>query len=335
MNVQSVPNRNFEGRRDRIDSVIMLDDRAIRRKAFERASEQVDDKRNRKVTNTLLYSAPIASGVATALLSDSSKTTLFSKQISGVAGRMAKGLKTAAFLTTALAAIDLLGIGRKKAAEKSKDVRKFDSQHPTLSFMGTLAAGIAMLTALPYGIVRVGKLFSPKFTAKLGNKVGKIAKSINNSNVVDVAKHSYNKLGEKSPEWLKSIGAIALDWSPAALLLGGVYNSVKGNSDKTAAYIQNYNQMKEKQIGLSRARLREISNLAVAQHVLLNQATKEKAELEAQNDFLMQNLQNREEMEILADGAKSGMPKEVQDKIDEIRMNKELDEDYAVDEADD
>lgn len=335
MNIQSVTNRNFEGRRDRIDAMIRLDDRAIRQRAYERASEQVDEKRNKKVTNALMYSAPLASGIATALLTDSSKTTLFTKEISGVAGRMAKGLKVAAFLTTALAAIDLLGLGRKKAAEKSKDVRKFDYKHPTLSFMGTLAAGIAVLAALPHGIARVGKLFTPEFTTKVGNKVGKLADKINENNVVDVVKHSYNKLGKKSPDWLKNIGALALDWSPAALMLGGIYNSVRGNSDKTAAYIQNYNQMKEKQVALSRARLREISNLAMAQHNLLNETTKEKAELEFQNDFLMQNLQNREEMEILADGAKSGMPEEVQNRIDEIRMKRELEKNSETDDLED
>ena len=40
-------------------------------------------------------------------------------------------------------------------------------------------------------------------------------------------------------------------------------------------------------------------------------------------------------MEILADGAKSGMPEEVQNRIDEIRMKRELEKNSGMDDLED
>lgn len=328
MQLQSVSNQSFErnGRRDRVDAMIKLDDIAIQRKAYEKAMQQVDDKRNRRITNTLFYSAPIAAGISRTLLTDSGNTTLFTKEISGVAGRMAKGIKTAAFLTTALAAVDLLGFARRKVSDNSQEVRNFEHKHPGLSFMATLGAGIALLTALPFGIAKLGNMFKPEFTNKIADKVGKYANKINDSNSVDVIRNAYHKLGEHTPNWLKLVGAVALDWSPTALLLGGMVNSIKGNNDKISAFIQNYNNMKEKQVNLSRARLKEISNFAVAQNALLHQTTLEKAALQLQNDLLMQDINNQKEMAILADAAKADMPQEVVDKVDELRAGLDIKE---------
>lgn len=323
MQVQSVSNQAFQGHRDRVDAMIKLDDRLIQQKAYEKALTQVDDKKNKRITNLLIYSAPIASGVATALLTDRSNTTLFTKEISGVAGRMAKGLKATAFFGTALAAINLLGLARNKLSEKSQDVRNFERKHPTAAFMTALGAGIAALTALPFGIARAGKLFTPEFTEKVASKVGKYAEKLNNSNPVDVMKNAYNKLGERTPNWIKIPSMVALDWSPAALLLGGIANSLYGANEKAAAFVDNYNKMKEKQVNLSRARLREISDYAVMQNMMLQKASLEKAALEAKNDFLMQDLNNQKEMAILADGVVSDMPQEVIDKVDAIRAKRE------------
>lgn len=331
MQVQSISNPSFEGkrgRRDRVDDMIKLDDRAIQQKAYERTLEQINPeahKRNNRITNTLFYSAPIAAGLSNMLLAEKSTTTLFTKKITGAAGRMAQGLKTAAFLAALLGAVDLLGSVRNKVHQNSDDVRKFDRKHPTMSFMTSLAAGIAVITAFPFAVAKSAKLFSPEFTNSAAKKVGKYAKKINNSNAVDVMKNAWKVAGEKTPNWIKNVGAVALSWSPAALLFGGMFNSVRGSHERTADFVQkyndNYSRMKEKQVSLSRARLREISQIAIAKDIMLQQAAMEKALLGAQNDLLMQDIHNQKEMAIAADGARADMPQEVVDKVDALREN--------------
>lgn len=344
MQVQSISNPSFEGKRDRVDAMINLDDRAIQQKAYERTLEQINPdahKRNKRITNTLFYSAPLAAGLARTLLSEKSETTLFTKKISGVAGRMAQGLKTAAFLTALLGAVDILGALRNKAHEKSDDVRKFDRKHPAMSFMTSLGAGIALITAFPFAVAKSSKLFTPEFANSAAKKVGTIAKKVNDSNAVDVMKNAWKIAGEKTPNWIKNVGAVALDWSPAALLFGGMFNSLRGSNERTADFVQkyndNYSRMKEKQVSLSRARLGEISKMAILKDVMLQQAAMEKAMLAVQNDLLMQDKNNQIEMAIVNDGARADMPQEVIDKVDALRVEKagNFNEELSADEAKD
>lgn len=339
MQVQSISNPSFEGKRDHVDAMINLDNRAIQKKAYEKALKQLDPdsyKKDRQATNLLFYSAPLAAGVSRMLLSDNSKTKLFTRNISGAAGRMAKGLKTAAFMTTLLGAVDLLGAARNKIYQKSDDVKKFDRKYPMLSFMTTLGAGIALITALPLGIAKAGKLFGPEITSKANKTVGKLAKKINNSNTVDVLKNAWNLAGTKTPNWIKTVGAVALDWAPAALLFGGLFNSIRGSHNRTADFVKNYNQnyseLKEKQINLSRARLREISNMALTKEFLLQTALKDNAVLSVQNDLLMSFPENRYTMNVLDDGARYDMPQEVVDKVNDIRANRVETEEIKDDE---
>lgn len=332
MQVQSISNQAFEarkGRRDNIDAMIKLEDSAIQQKAYEKTLKQIDPeeyKRNKRITNTLFYTAPVAAGISRMLLTDSSATTLLTKKVAGVAGRMAKGLKTTAALAAIIGALDLMGAVRTKIARKSEGVREFDKKHPALSFMTTIGAGIAVITALPLGFAKAGNLFTPKFTNKVAKKVGNVAKKINNSNTVDVLKNGWRVAGEKTPNWIKTIGAVALDWSPAALLLGSMFNSLRGSNERTADFVEKYNKnysnLKEKQVKLSRARLQEISIRGQVAEMIAQKAAMENAMLAVQNDFLMSYPENRYEMNVLADGARYDMPQEVVEKVDSLRANR-------------
>ena len=71
---------NFQGRRDNVDALIGMDDNTVRQLAYMKTSAKIDHDRNRKVTNALFYNAPLAAGLATALLTKSGNTKLFSKE---------------------------------------------------------------------------------------------------------------------------------------------------------------------------------------------------------------------------------------------------------------
>ena len=62
------------------------------------------------------------------------------------------------------------------------------------------------------------------------------------------------------------------------LLFGGLFHSIGSAGKQNRAFVKNYTEIKDKQAALTKARLRELS---------------------MQNDFLMQDPENREEIELL------------------------------------
>ena len=275
MQIQAVNTPVFQGKRDNIDAIISMDDNTIRQIAYMQTASKIDEKKNRKVTNALFYSAPLAIGLRNAILSKNGDTRIFSKNITGVAGRMAKGLKIAAIWTAALGAIDLLGFGKRKLAENSSEVRKFDREHPFLSFATIIAAGIGAITLVNKGAGRLAKVKAPKF---MQNLTGKAEKFINKNGVITSIKKGISNLAQKTPSSLKEFGETLLSWSPTALLFGGLFHSIASSNAESREFAKNYTALKERQTNLSRARVRELS---------------------MQNDFLMQNANNREDIALL------------------------------------
>lgn len=284
---------NFQGRRDNVDALIGMDDNTIRQLAYMKTSAKIDHDRNRKVTNALFYNAPLAAGLATALLTKSGNTKLFSKELTGTAGRMAKGLKVAAYWTAGLLAIDLLGAAKNKLAQKSPEVRKFDKEHPLLSMGTMIAAGLGAFALISRGAGKLAKVTAPKFMQKATSGV---ADFLNESKIMVKAKNGYKNLLAKTPSALKEIGATALDWAPTALLFGGLFHSISSANAENREFAKNYTELKEKQMNVSRARVRELA---------------------MQNDFLMQDAQNKEDVEILNDNL-AGLPQEVVDKVEDL-----------------
>jgi len=286
-------NPSFSGRRDNIDAAIAVDDDTIRQIAYLQTAAKVDHKKNRRITNTLFYSAPLAAGLATAVLTKSGNTKIFSKEVSGLAARAAKGLKVGALWTAALASIDLLGYGKRKLAENSSDVRKFDREHPFLSVAALIAAGFGALCLLDKGAAKLAAKKAPEFLQKGTERV---AKFINNNSVIQSAKKNAQKLAEKSPSALKEIGATVLDWSPSLLLLGGLFHSISSVGRENREFTNNYMKLKDRQTRLSQARVRELS---------------------MENDFLMQDAKNREDVALVKDPVKD-LPDEVIDRIESL-----------------
>ena len=267
--------QNFQGKRDNVDALIGMDDNTIRQLAYLKTSTKVDHDKNRKITNALFYSAPLAAGLGTALLTRNGNTKLFSKELTGVAGRMAKGFKVAAGWTAGLMTMDLLGTLKNKLAQKSPKVRKFDNNHPVISLGTMVAAGLGALALVRKGAGLVNRLNTPKFVQKGTEKV---ANFLNNNKIMVKAKNSYKNIIAKTPTALKGIGAEVLNWAPTALLFGGLFHSIASANRESKEFTKNYTELKNFQADLSKARISELS---------------------VKYDILMQNAQNREEMELL------------------------------------
>lgn len=275
MNIQAI-NPSFQGKRDRVDAFINMDDNKLRQMAYVKTVNNFDEKKSRRVTNALFYAAPIAAGLGVALLSGGN-TKIFSKEVTGLAARAAKGLKVAAVWTAALGAIDLLGFAKNKLSQKSPNVRKFDREHPFMSMAAMIAAGFGMIALVNKGAAKLAKVKAPKF---MQTATEKVAKFLNNNKLIGSAKAGVKRLLAKTPSALKEFGKTALSWAPTALLFGGLLHSISSNNAENKEFAKNYNDLREKQTRLTRARM---------------------AELTVENDFYKLDPKNREDVELLKD----------------------------------
>ncbi len=293
MQVSSI-NPSFKGYQDSVDAIISLDDNSIKKMAYMEASMNGKHERNRKITNALFYSAPIAAGLGSAILKDEfTSPKIFSKEMTGLGARAAKGLKVGAAWTAGLAALDLMRVGLNKLEDKSYSIRKFNDEHPILEMFGKLAAGFGVLMLAGKGFNKLGQIKAPEFMQRFA---GRADKFLNNNKYIQSAKNGLLKLGEKTPPALKEIGAVSLDWSPAILLAGGLLHSISSRADENREVSKIYNNLKQEQADLTKRRLMQLS---------------------VENDLLMQDAQNRETVELL-NNPTAGLPEEVTDKIAEL-----------------
>ena len=296
----SAVNPNFQGRRDRVDELINMDDQSIRRIAYLKTARKADDKKHKKITNTLIAAAPVAAGLGAAVFSKG-KTKIFSKEVSGLAAKAANGLKVGALWGAALGAVGLVVLAKGELSKNSENVRKFDREHPILSIITLLAAGIGAIALTGKAAGRLAAVEAPKFLQKATEKT---AKFINKNAVITSLKQGVNKLSRKTPAALKEAGAIALDWAPQFLLLGGLVHSLSHDSAVNRDFNKNYFELKEKQLNLAKARKRELA---------------------LENDFLKTDAQNREDLALVKDPLKD-LPDEVVEKIEELHARQEANE---------
>ena len=288
---------NFQGRRDRVDELISLDDASAQRIAYLKTMARADEKKHNRITNALIAATPVAAGLGAAVLLKP-KTKIFSKEVSGLAARFANGLKAGGLWGAALAAVGLVGIAKNELSKASPEVRKFDREHPFLSIAAMLATGLGAIALVNKGAAKLANVAAPKF---MQNATEKVAEFLNNNTVLTGMKKGAKKLSSKTPVALKNFGASVLSWAPQLLLLGGVFHSISHNSSVNREFNKNYTEIKEKQLNLAKARHRELT---------------------MENDFLKTDAQNREDLAILKDPLKD-LPDDVTEKVAEIRDNVE------------
>lgn len=288
---------NFQGKRDRIDELISLDDASVRRVAYLKTMSRANEKKHNKITNALILAAPVAAGLGAAVFTRG-KTKIFSKEVSGLAAKAANGLKIGGLWGASLAAVGLVGMAKNELSKASPEIRKFDTEHPFLSLGTLFAAGLGALALVSKGATKLASVNAPKVMQKGTEKA---AKFLNNNKLLVSVKNGINKFSSKTPEALKNIGATALSWAPQVLLLGGLFHSISHGSAVSREFSKNYSELKEKQLNLAKARQRE---------------------LVLENDFLKTDPKNREDLALVKDPLKD-LPEEVIEKIDEIHSKTE------------
>lgn len=322
MNIRSVDNQNFQSRNDKsfaaynprrdrrhnIDSIIALDDNSVGKLAYLKTIDRVEDDKHRKITKGLFSSIPFVAGLATAILLPA-QSKFLSKNLSGVSARLLNGAKSSAVWGA------LFGTGfgiyaiKDKLEEKSPAVDKFTSQNKLLTFAGCVGA---YMGALALGGKYLPKLFSntikhinPASIAKLENGALKSAEKFNGlSFVKTIQKQAHNLKTSKFLAPFADVVKSALDWAPSILLVGAGLHAFNHSQVRNSELIKNYSEMKDYQMKLAKARIRELS---------------------LQNDFLLQDAQNRKDL-MLVKNPTTDLPREVVEKLETVKENQEVQE---------
>lgn len=266
---------SFGGKRENVDAFICMDDKAVRDLSSAMTALNYNHEKSRKVTKALFYSAPIAAGLATAVLSKGGNTKIFSHEMTGLGASVSRGLKVAAAWTAGLAAIDGLGFIKNKAAENSPSVRRFDRNHPALSLLGMLGGAFGALVLVNKGAIKLGKIKAPEALQTFAKKSNKF---LNNNKNIKEAKAFILKNTDKLPVALKDIGKTLLSWSPTMLLFGGLFHSIGSVAKENREFNKNYICLKQHQSELAKTRIKE---------------------MEVLNDLMMQDPKNREQIAML------------------------------------
>ena len=284
---------NFQGRRDNIDAAINVDDNTIRQLAYIKTASETNYDKKRKIAKGILYAAPIAAGLTTAIFTPKKQTKIFSKQVKGLAAKAAEGLKTGGVWLAGLAAIDLMNGGLNALYRSSKTYRDFDDKHQFASSLATVAAGFGILDIVGKASGMLKTVKAPEFVQ---NATASVNKYLNTNKNVKKAQEFINGNIEVLPKSVKKAGKYAALWAPEALLISSIMYGLKANRQAHKEFNKNYAELKQGQTQLAQARVRE---------------------LQVENDYLMQDSQNQEEIALL-NNPKANLPNDVLDKMDAI-----------------
>ena len=271
----SAINPNFQGNRDNIDAMINVDDAAIKKIAYLKTISDTNYDKKHKIANTLVYSAPLAAGLSAALLTNKNQAKIFSRQVHGLAAKAAIGLKAGGIWGAGLAALGLMGAGLKSLRKNSQDFKEFDSKHPFVTTFASIAAGFGILELVARGALKLKDVKAPELVKEAA---GNVDKFLNKNETVRSVQRFMSDSIAKLPKSLKKAGKFAALWSPETLLLSGLLYSMKTANKEHREFHKNYSNLKQNQSLLAQARVRELA---------------------VQNDYLMQDADNREEIELL------------------------------------
>lgn len=217
--------------RERMERFANLQDRELKKIAYTFASESVNDKKHRRMDNAIFYSIPLAAGIAAA-----AKTA---PRI----GRVGNFIFGALSWALPFLAVDTVAAIRNGAEKHSKAARNFNEKHPAVSMLATLGLSLAGYTAIIKGGAKYIAKNESKIFAKLAPVANKLSKSLESSKILNNA----SELVAKIPSSVKDISKNLLDFAPWALLFTNITHSLVHEKVKAAQYVNNYNELKDKQ----------------------------------------------------------------------------------------
>lgn len=236
VSTQSVsPKSSFGHRmptREELEQFAAADDKTLKGFAVQAASEAVNDKKHRRISNAIWYALPIAGGLAAVVRNP------------GVIGRIPKlkvFTKNAALWAGTFAVIDAT-FGAKRVLDKNSNFsREFSKEHPVLSTVATVAASIGLLILAGKGASKLVDKYGANVTKFL--KDHKVDKFIKENKLITSAMKQVRKL----PSAIKNFAKGVIDWSPMLLIFTSIAHTFNHEKAKGMEAAKNYTILKSEQ----------------------------------------------------------------------------------------
>lgn len=277
MNIHSIDNTSFNSRSDKdltqynprknrrhnIDTIIAMDDNQVKRLAYIKTLNKIEDKKHHDATRAMIMATPLAAGAASALLG-SNRVTLCSNIVTGPFARVLKGLGGAGSWSILLGVAYGINKARQYFENKSPNFDRFTSENPLLTAGASIAAFAGAIALGAKGISKIAekslKYINPKTIIRLDNKIVSAANKFNSNIIVSkTAKHANKVKNLQGIEPLQVIAKKALSWSPTILLGGAFLNEWIHGRTADTEFVKNYTDMKNIQTRLAQARINELA----------------------------------------------------------------------------
>ena len=187
-----------------------LNENELKQLAYTKSSNEVNDKKHRRLDRAIIASVPLAAGVASAVAAKS----------------MSRIGRLAAF-----------GIG---AASWLFPFAVVDTEHPMAVALGTFAASAGVYLGLRHGAIKGLDKYGDKLLEKASPYLNKLAKSLNSSKLLDKT----SSVLQKVPSSIKEFTKTALNWSPWLLLMTSIAHTFSHDDVKAKTFAKNFEELK-------------------------------------------------------------------------------------------
>ena len=206
------------------------------------ASNQVNDKKHKKIHKAMFGMLPVTGGLATmAVLKNSSRL-----------GKLGAFIGGSLAMVAGLFVVDKLLDGKQALERKFPKLRKFRENHPMVSFGATLAGVMTALTLGGRGIAKAAEKVLPKLEAsklytkyapKVTEKLAKFSKHLDNNFILN----GLSRAVKKVPSSIKQVAKRIAEYSPMALAFGMVGHTLNHSVVRSKVAMDNFAELKNAQ----------------------------------------------------------------------------------------
>lgn len=301
MQVKAIDNSNqnirFKANADvqMATAFVNMNDKQLKDLAYLSTVNDKDNKRGKKSALAMFYAIPVVDIIANGILP--TKRTNFGIDLiknASLGQRATSAGRTAGGWAMILAVIGVYNGIKKAVVNDSKSVKKFDQNHPVLSFMTDIALIFGGLSLVNKGIRKLGGNKEIPFI-KLKRILAKGKQNLDNTKlskeILPVFSEGASKLAEKAPRTAKfAKGAIAL--SPIIVFFAGIFKMAHQSSKENKKMHNNYYKLKDAQFKTAK----NLANtLAVQKDILVKdnmELIKDNQELEQEHKDLVKELKH-------------------------------------------
>lgn len=217
-----------------------LKDKDLRKIAFAKASDDVNDRKHRAIDNTLFYSLPLAGGLSAAVrdFAPEAVAQIGKQNIRSL--RLAKFGLVSASWAAGLAALSALWNTKDYLAQKIDIIKN----NPVISSVATFAAGFGVLAAVDkYGFKGLMKVINSVDDKKVMPYIKKVRSALNNSKVLNKASEYISKF----PSPIRDMAKGAAELAPLLIIGTQIAHMFGHQRVKTNVAARNYEDLKQAQ----------------------------------------------------------------------------------------